>query len=403
MGLAAIVLVATSATSCAGSSEPASPTSGTSTEAERVERPDPIGEPLDLTGAGFHELPEPPTPIEWDTARVWTGEELVIWGGVAAETDSSPGTMITAGATLSLDDGRWTPMPASPFPEGLYHPLAAFDGTEVILIGTQCEGEVPAATDGGAPACPKGPAAAAWSPDTGAWRTLPAPPIPMDDYVEERVVNGGTATASGAGSALFAFGYDTTVLSWDREAEAWSEVPAPWDDGTAIAVSADPVTPQLVAAMSEPRSGTTVGERPVQLWALAPGADRWASAGSPTFDPVATSTGEQALISNSFEPGGEDMGVIIHLDGQAPSPIREAPEGPPGSVVAMGEWIFERPFGPDADDRTERARRIDADRWVDLDLPTEWEPELYVGDGVVGAVPYAGGFGFWHAPEELAG
>ena len=97
-------------------------------------------------------------------------------------------------------------MADSPFPDGLYNPLGAWDGTEVIVIGTECVPIVPPATEGGPPACPKGPAAAAWSPQTQQWRLLPDPPIPPDPNYDERVLEQWRNGINGDGAALFSFG-----------------------------------------------------------------------------------------------------------------------------------------------------------------------------------------------------
>jgi hypothetical protein len=177
------------AAACSGSSAPTDSDDG-------PEQPEPVGKALDLSGPGIHKVPGPPIEYRSHPAQVWTGEELVVWGGQAAEDDGSSGRIAATGATLSLGDGRWTPMPDSPFTEGLYRPLGAWDGDEVIIIGTRCTGEVPPVTEGGVPSCPRGPAAAAWNPTTRAWRELPSPPIPVDAYHEAAVVSGETGAAS---------------------------------------------------------------------------------------------------------------------------------------------------------------------------------------------------------------
>jgi hypothetical protein len=78
-----ILALAIGLAACGGSSRAEGPT-------DQPARPEPIGDAQDLTGPGLHALPAPPTPLAWDTARVWTGAQLVIWGGVEAANDSAP-------------------------------------------------------------------------------------------------------------------------------------------------------------------------------------------------------------------------------------------------------------------------------------------------------------------------
>lgn len=383
---------------CGGSSDPAD-------SATRSARPQPIGDVRDLSGAGLHELPHPPTPLAWDTARVWTGDQLVIWGGVEAENDSAPGRVITDGASLDLTDGRWTSLAPSPFPEGLYHPLAAFDGTEVIIIGTQCEGDVPAATDGSPPACPKGPAAAAWNPGTAAWRTLPDPPIPLDGYSEERVINGGSATAPGDGAAVFAFGYDVFTVTWERAQERWTTVDPPWSDGTAVGVQSDPVEGRLVAIQWDPRGGPPESG-PTPVWTLGAGEIEWRSEGTPELggDLELDTAADRSLVSWSYAPDTGTVGRILDLATGASTSVE--PDPAPGellTVQALGEWIFARPSGPAGDPTAARVRRVDRDGWRATELPAEWTGEIYVGEGVIGSTPDPGAsLELWRPPGDLA-
>src|SRR5690349_9619102 len=69
-------------------------------------RPKPVGERLDLSAPGMHEVPGPPLEARYDGVRVWTGDELVVWGGQTQEIDLEPGRLLSDGATLDLDDGR---------------------------------------------------------------------------------------------------------------------------------------------------------------------------------------------------------------------------------------------------------------------------------------------------------
>jgi hypothetical protein len=364
----------------------------------------PIGEVVDLSSPGFHELLEPPIDGGESATRVWTGEELVLWGGIIPADDSAPGVIATNGATLDLTDGRWTEMAPSPFDDGLYHPLGAFDGDEVIFIGTQCDGEVPSVTVGGSPTCPKGPAAAAWSPETRTWRELPVPPIPLDKYSDERVVEGMAVAVGGPGAALFSFGFDVTTIAWDRATETWRTIEAPWSDPTAVAMYADRATPQLVAVEGYLSNRSEVD--PATLWTMAAGDDSWAAVGEHDLGEVTLSVGENALVT-SGSPSNANAGHIIDLrSGDIAETLEPDPPDLLRSPTAVGPWLFSTTELLDEQDDYVEVRRIDGGEWQRLEGLTSWSRGAYVGDGLVGYVFTEGkhtstSFGYWRAPPEL--
>jgi hypothetical protein len=245
-------------------------------------RPAPTGEAIDLAQPGVHQLTLPPLEGLGEDGRRWIGiqvpmaGEVAFWGGGIAEHHSANGTLLGDGALLSAEDGRWTAMPPAPFEPGLYEPAGAWDGTELIVIGTECEAEVPPATDGSPPACPKGPAAAAFDPVSFTWRRLPAPPIPAHEVYEERVL-GRSVAVGGGGRALFAFGWDVDAIAWDRDGERWTAIEPPQaveevDNGEACA---DPIAGQIVAAV---RSDGAPGSQQA-LWVLPLDGGPWVDPG----------------------------------------------------------------------------------------------------------------------------
>src|SRR5581483_6005282 len=128
--------------------------------------------------------PLPPAPIggRVDHDAVWTGREMVIWGG-EPDLDSEP---LTDGAAYDPAAGTWRPVPAAPLAPR-YDATAVWTGQEMIIFGgTSTDGDILA--DG-----------AAWDPATNRWRALPASPLgPRDGAVVawagDRMVVWGGAT-----------------------------------------------------------------------------------------------------------------------------------------------------------------------------------------------------------------
>jgi hypothetical protein len=108
--------------------------------------------------------PIPPAPLEPQAFpfHVWTGEELIVWGGsVVIDDIFLSGT--TTGAAYDPAAGTWRMLPESPL--GARNPgVGVWTGTEMIIGGNGDH------TDGDA-------SWGAYDPASNAWRQLPDPPV----------------------------------------------------------------------------------------------------------------------------------------------------------------------------------------------------------------------------------
>ena len=102
---------------------------------------------------------------------VWTGEEIIVWGGCDAsipQCDDFARGLLTDGAIYEPSSDRWREMAASPLPPG-NRPSAAWTGTEVIYYAGLVEPGTAAAADV--------PIAASYDPALDRWTVLPEPPF----------------------------------------------------------------------------------------------------------------------------------------------------------------------------------------------------------------------------------
>ena len=148
-------------------------------------------------------LPMSEAPIEprLEPTTVWTGSELIVWGGWACDETGCGDRRVVDGARYDPAADRWRPMAALPAAFGLDESwasaVAVWTGTEVVAL--PAEGPV-VAYDPGADrwrivsvGADVDPWRARWSgsevvvlevsgrlealdPVTGTWRTLPPPP-----------------------------------------------------------------------------------------------------------------------------------------------------------------------------------------------------------------------------------
>ena len=99
---------------------------------------------------------------------VWTGQEIVIWGGCSLEPRYCGGKLFADGAVYDPSADSWREMSPSPLPPGTY-PTAAWTGSEVIYYAGVVEGGTSSA--------------ASYDPASDRWTLLPTPPVsPRRDF-----------------------------------------------------------------------------------------------------------------------------------------------------------------------------------------------------------------------------
>jgi N-acetylneuraminic acid mutarotase len=108
------------------------------------------------TGAWRHTSPAP-IGGRWSHAAVWTGDEMVVWGGADARTDRSDG------AAYDPVTDSWRKLAPAPLSGRQWMPIA-WTAAEVVVWGGSSYSTSRA--DG-----------AAYDPATDTWRKLPAAPI----------------------------------------------------------------------------------------------------------------------------------------------------------------------------------------------------------------------------------
>jgi len=169
-------------------------------------------------------------------AAVWTGRQLVVWGGGTgrvSDDDSGNWHPSAAGAAYDPSAHRWEALPPPPI-TGRLGATAVWTGSHVIFWGGAA-GHDQFFADG-----------AAYDPATRRWRVLPPAPIGARTDHEavwtgrEMFVWGGIERCCPIDSDLHdpaAAAYDPATNQWRRAAD----VPGPWsgDDGTAVTLAYD--------------------------------------------------------------------------------------------------------------------------------------------------------------------
>jgi hypothetical protein len=123
----------------------------------RSSRPSKRGAVYDPATGSWHRTPAAPVGGRWSHAVAWTGAEMVVWGGTDARTD------LGDGAAYDPLSGSWRKIAPAPISARQWMPLV-WTGSEVVVWGGSSISKDRA--DG-----------AAYDPATDSWRTLARSPL----------------------------------------------------------------------------------------------------------------------------------------------------------------------------------------------------------------------------------
>lgn len=173
-----------------------------------------------LVWGGFTASGPTATGARWDLARgvwrpmsvagapsarrgasaVWTGRRLIVWGG-----SDAAGTPTDTGALYDPSTDTWAPMSAAGAPGARWIANTVWTGREMLVFGGAIVGG--AASDGGL-----------YDPEGDSWRALPAAAAPSGRY--------GTASGWTGGDFLIWGGYAADHLGdggiWNESSGTWS-------------------------------------------------------------------------------------------------------------------------------------------------------------------------------------
>jgi hypothetical protein len=193
----------------------------------QVPRPSPTV--AQLAAGSWRTLPKPPLTFGDGSVAVWTGSRLFVWGGdTGTATDATRG--LTSGTAAALYDPQtrtWATTPPSPIASRA-HSIAVWTGREVLIWG----GEVSAGTQALRP-----DDGAAYDPATHRWHAISATGAPRRPPEAVSAAGNATPVESGAwtGSRLVvvfgpftATATETSVAAsaYDPKTDRWQPLPS---------------------------------------------------------------------------------------------------------------------------------------------------------------------------------
>ena len=241
-----------------------------------------IGEPAALPGGTTERLAATELTGRTGAASVWTGKELLVWGGSGRLGSDAP---LADGAALDPVANRWRPLPAAPIGPRR-DPAAVWTGTEMVVWGGFASDRL--LIDG-----------AAFDPRTNHWRIIATQPFggalqPAVVWTGSEMVVFSSMNVPTAGSA-----YDPATNRWRRLTPPPGRLLIPvqrvaWTGREAILL----LWPEV--ASNGPNSD-------MFLASYAPDSDQWSRLPEVDledgFVPPLVWTGREVLVLQSGRPG----------------------------------------------------------------------------------------------------
>jgi Kelch motif len=285
----------------------------------------PTSTPEQSTSATVDSLPEGwtdlgPLPGDLSSTTVWTGSEILVWGGGG---EDGPGPLRADGFRLNPISGETTPVPEAPIAPRA-NAAAAWTGQELLIWGGWSEGP-PFLDDG-----------AALDPTTDTWRTLPPAPIsprvPLSAWTGTEWILWGTGVRVDD-RPLDGAAYDPATNTW----RSISPGPIEFTDATAMWTGKEFVV--VGAALhggNFPETQTAVAA------AYVPATDEWRELPASPLDPnsnTAVWTGDRIVgvdqnhVTAMYDPARREWSEMGTLPGQQC-------EGGLAQAQAVQGWVF---------------------------------------------------------------
>ena len=229
---------------------------------------------------------------------VWTGKEMIVWGGSHPDKETLSAEPSRDGAAYAPRNDSWREIPPAPIRGGPGYSVT-WTGKEMLVWGDPDRGR-----------STKGNRGAAFDPDTNEWRRIPSGPLTgRSGHLAvwtgtELVIWGGYLTAANRER------YDGEGAAFDPETDTWRRLskgplPAGYDamgawTGTEVIVM---VSPMGIAENDYPKFAHAA--------AYDPSSDSWRELERPPFvtnvsPPVPFIDGELFLLSLNGPVDGDD-------------------------------------------------------------------------------------------------
>jgi hypothetical protein len=277
--------------------------------------------------AGWTRLPDAPIAPRSEYAAVWTGKEMIVWGGYSNTTQYGDG------AAYDPATRTWTKIAASPL-AARELPVTVWTGKEMLIFGGVSNSG--AYSDG-----------AAYDPASNSWRKL----APVPGSLGNLTASGSYAVWTGkvmlawgffregggthGGGSLAAAAYDPSTNTWTTGTAAPAQAPLFGDafwTGT-----------RMLVWGSSPASGVSPGH--LEGFSYDPATRRWSALPASPLGQAGRASMLAAWTGSRMIVGGGASGTGLKKDAAAYDPVTrswtrlpDAPVGFEGNQIAPDFW-----------------------------------------------------------------
>lgn len=154
-----------------------------------------------------------------DPTRVWTGLEMIVWGGKSQANGASDNTIVNVGAAYNPTTNSWRQISDVGAPAARQEHVAVWTGTEMVVWGGLTDSDGDGEGDGHASDVPGGrynPSTDSWLPMTTVGE-LPPRSYPNSVAMDGKAfIWGGAYPTSGAQALDYGGTYDPSTDTWGR-------------------------------------------------------------------------------------------------------------------------------------------------------------------------------------------
>jgi hypothetical protein len=293
--------------------------------AERIARPTGPAMPVAVPGSpGWTRLPGAPIAPRSEYGAVWTGKEMIVWGGYSGNTQYGDG------AAYDPATRTWTKIAAGPL-VGEDLPVTVWTGKDMLIFG-------------GSGASGASPDGAAYDPATNTWRKLAPIPASLGNLTASgsyAVWTGKVMVAWGffgkgggahGGGSLAAATYDPAANSWTAGTAAPAQAPL---FGDAFWTGKE----MIVWGQSPDSAGHLAG------YAYDPASRTWSTLPASPLGPAGRQSMLAVWTGKYLVVGGGDSTTGLQKDAAAYDPVTNswrrlphAPVGFEGNGTAPDIW-----------------------------------------------------------------
>jgi N-acetylneuraminic acid mutarotase len=351
--LALCIAITATLSACAGSSKQHAATTATAAASTTTPTTIPSATAAQIAAGRWSVIPAAPIKPRDSAAVVWTGKELIVWGGELEPTGRSAPVVTGDGAAYDPATRAWRVLPPAPLPPQV-GAAAVWTGSELVVWGgVDARQEAADRTTVDQAARPQ-QEAAAYLPATNSWKRVGTPPIPP--------VVSPIAIWTGDKVIVLAGG---RAASFDPATGRWERLPAPHSVHQPIswqlAVAAGPrriVAWSMWETQKPARSGTTLGSGGSDGFRYDEATNGW----------TALHTDAAAAIPQPEEAFWTGTRILLRGDLHTPGAAG------PGPIAEASDWY---------DAVTGAATRLPPDALTAHDVPAGNFSSAWAGDALL--------------------